>query len=260
MLVTIDIGNTHCCLGVFDGPNLIKQFRVATNRHATADELGLLLDGLFRGLPGPPSWEGGVISSVVPELDANMELAAAQVLQVPVLTIKANTPLPIKNAYHAPQNVGADRLMSAVAAVAGYGAPVIIVDFGTATTIDVVGPDRAYRGGAILPGILLSAEALAKGTSLLPRVELKMPHHAFGRDTEESMRCGILLGAAGAVEYLVQMIKSEISTPAKVVATGGWAGMLSPVCPSIEAIAPDLVLEGMRLTWLFQQEQGTQVQ
>ncbi len=260
MLVTIDIGNTHCCLGLFDGPALIKQFRVATNRRATADELGLVLDGLFRGLPGTPVWEGVVISSVVPELDANMALAARQVLKVSVLTIKSNLPLPIKNHYHAPHNVGADRLMSAVAAVEAYGAPVIMVDFGTATTIDVVGADRAYLGGAIMPGVLLSAEALAKGTSLLPRVELKMPQDAFGRDTDESMRCGILLGAAGAVEYLVQHIKTQINLPAKVVATGGWAPMLSPLCPSIEAINPNLVLEGMRLTWLFQRTQRTQAQ
>lgn len=249
MLVTIDIGNTHSCIGLFDRDKLVKEFRVATNRHATSDEWRLILDGLLREMKHQVKWEGIVLASVVPELDTVMEQAARNTLKVPVLTVTPDLELPIKNGYEPVQSVGADRLMSAVAAVAEFGAPVVIVDFGTATTIDMVSPDKLYLGGSIMPGLSLSAEALAQGTSLLHRIDLKSPANCYGRNTEESIRSGIIFGAAGAVNYIVIKMKKQLGQSVKVVATGGLAYLIKPYCPVIKTIRPALTLHGMRLTW-----------
>lgn len=250
MLIVVDVGNTQICLGLFEGAALIREFRVSTNRKATADELGVMLRGLLQGLPGAPVWEGVVLASVVPEMDGPLTEAVRHHLGVPVLTVGPAMPLPIRNAYRPPEAVGADRLMNAVAAVHEFGAPVLVVDFGTATTVDAVARGGVYQGGAILPGLLLSADALARGTALLPRVELRSPAPALGRNTEESLRAGILLGAAGAVERIIRDIQRRWGGRVPVVSTGGLATLVQPYCPVLRRWRPHLTLEGLRLTWL----------
>ncbi|MCD4813355.1 type III pantothenate kinase [bacterium] len=249
MLIAMDVGNTHICLGVFDQQILIKEFRVSTNRYATADETGLILSGLVKGISPEPQWEGVIIASVVPELDSVMIQAAQHAFGAPVEVVQSTTPLSVTNKYNPPEVVGADRLVNAVAAVQLFGAPVIIVDFGTAITVDVVSEKKEYLGGAILPGLTLSADALARGTSLLHRVELKSGAHALGRNTEESLRSGIILGAAGAVSLLITQMKKEIRPAVKVVATGGLAFLVAPYCEAIQAVRPELTLEGLRIAW-----------
>lgn len=251
MLITVDIGNTHISIGVFDNKKLIKEFRLATNRHATVDELGLVLAGLLRECNPGGKWAGVVMSSVVPELDSVMARAATNTFAVPVLTVTPEMKLPIKNGYTMPHNVGADRLVAAVAAVEEFKAPVIIVDFGTAITVDAVSDKKVYLGGAILPGLILSAEALSRGTSLLPRIEIKTPESPLGQDTEESIRSGVIFGAAGSVDYLVKKMKKEIGSQAKVVATGGLASIVVPLCSSLKHIRKHLTLDGLRLTWEY---------
>ncbi|MEW6515687.1 MAG: type III pantothenate kinase [candidate division FCPU426 bacterium] len=250
MLIVMDVGNTHMCFGVYQGSDLLREFRVSTNRKATADELGVLLRGLLHGVHGAPVWEGVVIASVVPEMDLPLTEAVQRQLRVPVLSVTPDMPLPIRNAYRPPEAVGADRLMNAVAAVNEFGAPVLIVDFGTATTIDAVARGRVYQGGAIMPGLLLSADALSRGTALLPRVELRPPSQALGRNTEESLQSGILLGAAGAVSKIVADIRRRWGQRVPVVATGGLASLVRPFCPVLRHHRPHLTLEGLRLTWL----------
>ena len=155
-------------------------------------------------------WEGAVISSVVPELDSVISRAVWNAFRLKVLKIAPDMLLPIKNQYHPAHVVGADRLMNAVAVVHEFGTPVMVVDFGTAITVDVVSKQKSYLGGAILPGLSLAADALAHNTSLLHRVELRVPRKALGRNTEESLRAGVLLGAAGAVSLVIKKIRKEI--------------------------------------------------
>ncbi len=251
MLIAVDIGNTHISIGVFDRKCLIKEFRLATNRHATVDELGLVLAGLLKESNPGGKWSGVVISSVVPELDTVMVQAATNIFNAPILVVTPEMELPVKNGYSVPHNVGADRLVAAIAAIDEFKAPVIIVDFGTAITVDAVSAKKVYLGGAILPGLILSAEALSRGTSLLPRIELKTPEKPLGQDTEESVRSGIIFGAAGSVDYLVKKMKKEIGMQAKVVATGGLANVVVPLCATVKHIRKQLTLEGLRLTWEY---------
>jgi len=251
MLITIDVGNTHICLGVFEETRLIRQFRISTNRHATADEMALLLSGLLSGVNPSQIWKGVVFSSVVPELDSVIQEAVYNTFDQPVLKISPEMPLPIKNQYHPPHVVGADRLVNAIAAVREFGAPVIIVDFGTAITVDAVSRQKKYLGGAILPGLSLAADALAQSTSLLHRVELQSPRAALGRNTDESLRSGVLLGAAGAVSLLIKKMRQEIGGKAKVIATGGLARLVVPYCTEIKVVRPHLTLDGLRIAWEY---------
>lgn len=251
MLIAIDVGNTHICLGVFIQARLIKEFRIATNRHATADEMGLVISGLLSGVNNSLVWKGAVLSSVVPELDSVIAQAIFAVFHLKVLKIAPDMSLPVKNQYHPAHVVGADRLMNAVAAVHEFGAPVMVADFGTAITVDVVSKHKAYLGGAILPGLSLAADVLAHNTSLLHRVELRRPRTALGRDTEESLRAGVLLGAAGAVSLLIKEIRKEMGYPVEVIATGGMASLVVIHCPEIKKIRPQLTLDGLRLSWEY---------
>jgi type III pantothenate kinase len=251
MLITIDVGNTHICLGLYAQDRLVKEFRLSTNRNATADEMGLVISGLLSGVNASLTWEGAVLASVVPELDSVIAKAVFDAFNIKVLKISPDMPLPIKNQYRPTHVVGADRLMNAVAAVEEFGAPVMVVDFGTAITVDVVSKQKVYLGGAILPGLSLAADALAQNTSLLHRVELRAPRMALGRDTEESLRAGVLLGAAGAVSLIVKRIRKEMGSPVKVIATGGMASLVVAHCTEIKEIRPHLTLDGLKLSWEY---------
>ncbi len=250
MLLAVDIGNTHTVLGVFSGERLEAHWRVSTHQDHTADELRALLRALFgeAGL-APERIEGVIVSSVVPDMDRTVEeLARAAFAREPLFVGPGiRTGMPIL--YENPREVGADRIVNAVAAHARYGAPVIVLDFGTATTFDVVSPRGEYLGGIIAPGLGVSAEALFRRAARLVRVEARKPPRAIGRNTADSLRSGLYFGYAALVTGLVERIRSELGNPAPVIATGGWAGVLADELPFLAAVEPTLTLEGLRLVW-----------
>ena len=250
MLLAIDIGNTHTVFGLFDADTLVADFRLATRRDATADEISVLLHALLENAGiAREQVLGVVVSSVVPELDAvyaglGRSFGAAEALFVgPGI----KTGMPIQ--YESPHAVGADRIVNSVAARARFGAPVIVLDFGTATTFDVVGPGGEYLGGVIAPGLGLSADALFSRAARLHRVDLRRPARVIGRNTEQSIQAGLFHGYVGLVEGLVRRIRVELGQDAPVVATGGLAPIFAPELPFLAATDPHLTLEGLRLLW-----------
>ena len=250
MLLAIDIGNTHTVLGLFDGRTLRADFRLATRKDATADELGVVLRSLWSeaGI-ARAAISDIVVSSVVPELDA-VYAALGQALGIgePLFVgpgIKTGMPI----LYESPHAVGADRIVNSVAALARFGAPVIVLDFGTATTFDVVGPGGEYLGGVIAPGLGLSAEALFARAARLHRVDLRRPARVIGRNTEQSVQSGLFHGYVGLVEGLVRRIRAELGQDAPVVATGGLAPIFAPELELLAATDPGLTLDGLRLLW-----------
>jgi len=250
MLLAIDIGNTHTVLGLFEQQKLRADFRLATRKDATADELGVLLRALLAdaGL-GRDAVSGVVVSSVVPELDAiYAELGRALGTDEPLFVgpgIKTGMPI----LYESPQSVGADRIVNSVAALARFGAPVIVLDFGTATTFDVVGPAGEYLGGVIAPGLGLSAEALFARAARLHRVDVRRPARVIGRNTEQSVQSGLFHGYVALIEGLVRRIRAELGHDAPVVATGGLAPVFEPELEFLTATDLGLTLEGLRLLW-----------
>ncbi len=250
MLLAIDVGNTHTVLGLFEGETVAAHWRVATRKDATPDEVGVLLRELFAGAGlDPTAVRGVIVSSVVPDLNDVIAKAAARYFRRDPLFVEpgVRTGLPIL--YENPHEVGADRIVNAVAAVARYGAPVIVLDFGTATTLDVVGPKGEYLGGVIAPGLGISAEALFARAARLTRVPLRKPRRVIGANTEESVQSGLFFGYASLVEGRVRRVRAELGADAKVVATGGLARVFEGEMPFLDAVDPGLTLEGLRLIW-----------
>jgi type III pantothenate kinase len=250
MLLTSDVGNTHTVLGVFEGASLLAHWRLTTRREQTADEYGILVRNLFAtsGLD-PARVDAVALASVVPPLTPVLVELARQYLGQEALVIGpgVNTGMPIL--YEPPGDVGADRIVNGVAAFAAYGGPVIVVDFGTATTFDVITRRGEYRGGVICPGIGISADALFQRAARLPRVDVRNPGRVVGRSAVESMQSGLYFGYGAMCEGLIARIRAELGEPARVVATGGLAETLAAEIPSIEAVDPVLTLTGLRLIW-----------
>jgi len=250
MLLTIDVGNSNTVLGVFEGASLLAHWRLTTRREQTADEYGILVRNLFAtsGLD-PARVDAVALASVVPPLTPVLVELARQYLGQEALVIGpgVNTGMPIL--YEPPGDVGADRIVNGVAAFAAYGGPVIVVDFGTATTFDVITRRGEYRGGVICPGIGISADALFQRAARLPRVDVRNPGRVVGRSTVESMQSGLYFGYGAMCEGLIARIRVELGEPARVVATGGLAETLAAEIPSIEAVDPVLTLTGLRLIW-----------
>jgi len=250
MLLTIDVGNSNTALGVFEGASLLAHWRLTTRREQTADEYGILVRNLFAtsGLD-PARVDAVALASVVPPLTPVLVELARQYLGQEALVIGpgVNTGMPIL--YEPPGDVGADRIVNGVAAFAAYGGPVIVVDFGTATTFDVITRRGEYRGGVICPGIGISADALFQRAARLPRVDVRNPGRVVGRSTVESMQSGLYFGYGAMCEGLIARIRAELGEPARVVATGGLAETLAAEIPSIEAVDPVLTLTGLRLIW-----------
>ena len=248
MLLAIDIGNTNVVLGVFDGERLRESWRIGTKTQITADEYAMILKDLF-GFAGLDlgQIDGVIISSVVPPLLPVMAEVSRKYFSLEPLVVTAELRTGITLTYDNPGEIGADRIVNAVAAFKRFGGPLIIVDFGTATTFCAVTKDGAYLGGAIAPGLKISAEALYQRAAKLPRVELSRPRTVIGKDTVSAMQAGILYGYAGLVDGIVERMKQELSSDAKVVATGGLAGLVAPETTSITAVMPDLTLEGLRI-------------
>ena len=249
-LLTIDAGNTNTVFGVHDGPELRAHWRLTTRREQTADEYGVLVRNLFAGSNVEPGRIQGVaLASVVPPLTPVLiELSREYLGQDPlVVEPGVKTGLPIL--YEPPGDVGADRIVNGVAALAAYGAPVVVVDFGTATTFDVITARGEYAGGVICPGVGISADALFQRAARLPRVDVRNPGRVIGRSTVASIQAGLYFGYAAMVEGIIARIRAELGEPVRVVATGGLASTLAADVPSIEEVDPVLTLTGLRLIW-----------
>jgi type III pantothenate kinase len=251
VLLAIDVGNTGTVLGVFQGDRLHRHWRMATQRERTADELALLFGGFLEheGLSFSREITGVAIASVVPDqTQALREMVHAYFHFEPVVVepgVKTGLPILTDN----PREVGADRIVNALAAFTRYGGPSIVVDFGTATTYDAVSERGEYLGGVIAPGIRISATALFASAARLPRVELTMPRAVIGKNTVDAIQSGLLYGTAAEVDGTVERIQKELGGGAAVVATGGLAGTVVPLCATIDHEDPWLTLEGLRLIY-----------
>ncbi len=249
MLLVIDVGNTNIVMGVFDGEALIYNWRIHTERNTTEDEFSFLVSGLFaRSGITFKQIEKTVISCVVPPMVTILDKFGRKYLGRSPHWIDARSYPGMPIMGNNPNEVGADRIVNAVAAYERYKTSLIIIDFGTATTFDAISKKGAYLGGAICPGIGISAEALFSHASKLPRVEIfQPPARVVGQDTISCIQSGIIFGYAGLVDGLVQRMKAEMKSAPKVIATGGLAPLIKDVASSIETVEPDLTLAGLRI-------------
>ena len=250
MLLVIEVGNTNTKIGVYDGPRLLVSWRLTTRREQTADEYGLFIETLLRtrGL-SPSDIRGAAISNVVPTVQQALESMCEKYFAVNPLTVEpgVNTPIPLN--VDNPREVGADRIVKAVAALALYTPPLILIDFGTATTFDCINARGEFVGGAIAPGIATAADALLNRAARLFRVELVRPKDAIGRNTVSNVQSGIVYGWAGLVDGLVDRMKAELDGTPRVIATGGHAALIVNVTRSIQEVNEHLAFEGLRLLW-----------
>lgn len=257
MLLVIDVGNTNIVMGVYQKDYLIKHWRLRTERNMTEDEFNIIASHLFKDSHiQPDDIQTTIIASVVPPIVTILDSFCRKYLKHAPHWVdpKSFSAMPIL--YNNPAEVGADRIVNSVAAFHKYKTSLIAIDFGTATTFDCISSKGEYLGGAISPGIMISAEALFQRASKLPRVEIfTPPKTVIGKDTADSMKSGIIYGYAGLVDGMVRRISSEMGTNPKVIATGGLAPLMFGVCQTIESVEPDLTLEGLRLIYEAMQAQ-----
>jgi type III pantothenate kinase len=245
VLLAIDVGNTQTVFGLFDDGALVEHWRVATEAHRTGDELGALV-GRFIDLG---QIDGICLSSTVPTLIREYEILAERWAKAPLLVMGPGVKTGIPVRYDDPREVGPDRIANAVAAKERYGAPCIVVDFGTSTNFDVVSPEGEYVGGVLAPGIEVSMEALFQRAARLVKVDFAEPPSAIGRTTATALQSGLVYGFAGQVDGIVAAIRAELGVDARAVATGGLAELIAPHSATIETVDPLLTLEGLRLVW-----------
>jgi type III pantothenate kinase len=249
-LFCVDIGNTNTVMGLYQGEELVTHWRIATDHQRMADEYGVLILDLFeRADQGPADVEGVIMASVVPPLTSVFQKLSHRYLRRSPLVLDDSTPTGVQILVDHPQEVGADRIVNAVAAYQRYGGPACVVDFGTATTFDAISADGDYVGGAIAPGIGIAAEALFQRTSKLPRTDLVRPPAAIGKNTVHAMQSGLLFGYVALVEGLVARFRAELGPEMTVVATGGLGNLIAAETEVINAVDPWLTLEGLRLIW-----------
>ena len=250
MLLVVDVGNTQTHFGTFRGEELVEHWRFATVRESTADELGAALRNLLelRGM-GLADLEASIVSSTVPVLTPEWTAMASRYLGHEMLAVgaglKTGMPIRIDN----PRELGADRLVNAIAAYDRYGGPCVVVDFGTAVNYDVVSGGGDYLGGIIAPGIEISMDALADRAAKLLKVDLAPPRAVIGKSTVDAIRSGVVYGFAGAVDRIVGDIRKELGADTKVIATGGLAGHIVPFTDAVDDTDPLLTLRGLRLLW-----------
>ena len=249
MLLTIDVGNTHTVLGLYEGAKLTQSYRIESSKGRTADELLVVLLTLLDVASIPrASIDATIIASVVPALTDVVGSATRRAFGHEAMVVGPGIKTGMPILYDPPKDVGADRIVNAVAAYKRYGTACIIVDFGTATTFDSVTERGEYAGGAICPGIGISMEALFLRAAKLPKVDISKPRSVVGRNTVESMQAGIYYGYVGLVDGLVRRMKQEMGVqPVRVIATGGLASLVATDSETIETVDDALTLEGLRL-------------
>jgi len=245
MLLAADVGNTQTVLGLYEDADLRDHWRLTTEHSTTADELGVLLSGLFDF----DSVGGICLATSVPVLVREWELLASKWAHAPLLVVGpgVSTGIPIR--YDDPRELGPDRIANAIAAKERYGAPVIVVDFGTSTNFDVVSPAGEYVGGVLAPGIEISMDALFARAARLVEVDYAVPASVIGKTTVGGLQSGLVYGFAGQVDGIVGRIREELGAEARVVATGGLADLVAPHSQTIELVDGFLTLEGLRLVW-----------
>ena len=250
MLLVIDVGNTNTSLGVYEGERLVKHWRLTTARARTVDEYGVYARNVF-ALAGIDSNRitSIAIASVVPPLNHVLKGMAETYFGHAPLFVDHTTDTGLEILYEPPSDVGADRIADAVAARHKYGAPCVVVDFGTATNFEVVDAGGRYLGGVLVPGITISADALFERAARLPKVEIRRPARAIGRSTTEAMQSGLFYGYAGMVDAILRRMLDELKEPARVIATGGLAALIATGSELIEIVDDTLTLEGLRLIY-----------
>ncbi len=251
MVLVVDVGNTHIVLGVFDGKKLLASWRLGTNKERTSDELGMLILGLFNHEKlSVDKVEAVVVASVVPPIMYTLEHAIKKYINSQPMIIGPGTKTGINIRYQNPKEVGADRIVNAVAGFELYGGPLIIVDMGTATTFCAISEKGEYLGGVICPGMKISAEALYQKAAKLPRIDLVKPESVIGKNTVSSMQAGVFYGYVGQVDYIVNRIKREMGEDnIRVIATGGLSRLIAEESMTINDVNPTLTLECLRLIY-----------
>ena len=253
MLLAIDIGNTNITIGLFDAQKLQKTWRVSTDSSRTSDEYGLQISNM---LGSYKIIDEVSICSVVPPLTPTFEVLCRRYFKVNPLTIGAGSKTGIKVMYDSPRDVGTDRIVDAAAVVHLYGGPAIIVDLGTATVFDAITASSEYLGGAIAPGMGVSADALFRATSQLRRVELSAPDSAIGKNTQHSIQSGLVLGYSELVKGMIRRFKLELGKESKVIATGGLAQVVEKEVSLFDIIDPDLTLKGLQIVHELNKDPG----
>lgn len=250
MILVLDTGNTNIVLGVYENDILIHHWRMETDRMKTEDEYGMQVKSLFThaGISFNQI-DGIIISSVVPSIMFSLEAMCQKYFGMKPIIVGPGVKTGLNIKYENPREVGADRIVNAVAAIHEYGSPLIIVDFGTATTYCYVNEKGEYMGGAIAPGIGISTEALFTRASKLPRIELTRPDHVIGKNTVAAMQAGIVYGYVGQVEGIVNRMKKISKQPPKVIATGGMASLIGDETTIMDKIDPFLTLKGLYLIY-----------
>jgi type III pantothenate kinase len=250
MLLAVDVGNTQTVLGLYEADELVEHWRAATEAERTGDELAALLGRLLE-LRGRTFAEidGIVLSSTVPLLVRAYEELAERYVSAPLLVLGPGVRTGIPVQYDDPRDVGADRIANAVAARERYGAPCIVVDFGTSTNFDAVSAAGEYVGGVLAPGIEVSMDALFLRAARLRRVDFAEPTTVIGKTTASALQSGLVYGFAGQVDGIVRRMRGELGDTARAIATGGLAGLIAPHSETIERVDPLLTLEGLRLVW-----------
>jgi len=254
MLLTIDIGNTNLTLGLYEGDQLGRHWRLATDHARMPDEYGLQFLGLLQNAGQTVAdLTGIVLASVVPNLTTRVIQACQEYLQQEPLVVDTGVKTGIRIRYEDPRQVGADRVADAVAVIKLYGGPACVIDFGTATTFNAVTAEGDYLGGAITAGVNLAAEALYTRAAKLPRMDLQRPPSVIGRNTVHAMQSGLLFGYVSMVEGMVARFRSELGSDMKVIATGGLAEVVASETKVVDVISPWLTLDGLRIIWEINQ-------
>lgn len=251
MLFVLDIGNTHTVLGVFDKNELLYEWRIKTDRHKTGDEFGMLIHHLFdyKGISFSDI-NGVVISSVVPTIMFSLQNMCRDYFRIePIIVGGHDIKSYIEISYPNPKEIGADRIVNAVSAIEIYGAPLIIIDFGTATTFCYIDEESTYNGGVIAPGINISLEALYTKASKLPKIDIKSPEKVIGRSTVEAMQSGAYYGYVSQVDGIIEKIKNEVGVNPKVIATGGLANHIAKESTTIHEVDRHLTLKGLNIIY-----------
>jgi type III pantothenate kinase len=250
MIFVLDVGNTNTVLGVYDDETLKHHWRIETNRHKTEDEYGMIIKSLLEHEElSFEEFDGIIISSVVPPIMFALERMCKKYFRIKPIIVGPGMKTGLDIKYENPREVGADRIVNAVAGIQEYGSPLIIVDFGTATTYCYINEEKQYMGGAIAPGIGISTEALYSKAAKLPRIEIARPDDIIGKNTVSAMQAGILFGYVGQVEGIVARIKEQSQISPTVIATGGLAGLIASESDVIDIVDPFLTLKGLQLIY-----------